>query len=104
MQPNWSPSCVADKSALNLNGMWGGELMSSDVLPLNEETTVAFVRQGNLLKLFINGEQQCEAEVVSWSESSNIATHTIGAHYWHGSLTKAPFYGKIEGTKFAHLE
>jgi hypothetical protein len=100
MQANWQPSCVADKAAVALNGVWGGELMSSDALPLGVETTLAVVRQGNDLKLFINGTQQCQATVTSWSENAVHVPHTIGAHYTHGSLSAAPFYGKITNTKF----
>lgn len=57
------------------------------------------VRQGNLLKLFVNGTQECQATFDSWTENAEHVPHTIGAHYTGGHLSAAPFYGKITNTK-----
>ena len=79
--------------------------MSAQALTQDVEQTVALVRQGNTLELYVDGALSCAATVDSWDDAPGVVSPdrlVLGAHaeYVTSGSTAAPFVGTIRGAYF----
>jgi len=96
--PRKPPACVKD--TVDFNGMWARGLMSAYALKKGKEATLAIVRKGKTLTLYVDGVLSCTAAVSSFTDDYTGVGITLGGHYTSGGrLEAAPLKGRIRDTR-----